>query len=146
MCICFPFEIKWKLTREYFYCLWDSSRGHSGILIINMKCRYMYICQPSSMNVNGIRVIKVQMRTLCTQLLGTCFKNSSRDVAYVAKTQTLKIAAVVRKCFIKHMCFIVLYFHSHALFSLDIAKKCFFVLYFFKNVFYKLFKWVEFLF
>ena len=33
-----------------------------------------------------------------------------------------------------------------ALLSLDIAKKCFFVLYFLKNVFYKLFKWVEFLF
>ena len=61
------------------------------MLIINMKCRHMYICQPSSMNVNDIRVIKVQMRTLCTQLLGTCFKNSRRDVAHVAKTQTLKI-------------------------------------------------------
>ena len=55
---------------------------------------------------------------------------------------------VVPKCFIKHMCFIVLYFHSHAVFSLEIAKKCFFVLYFLKNVLYfcKLFKWVEFLF
>ena len=42
----------------------------------------------------------------------------------------------------------VLYFHSHAFFSLEIAKKCFFVLYFLKNVLYfcKLFKWVEFLF
>ena len=55
---------------------------------------------------------------------------------------------VVPKCFIKHMCFIVLYFHGHAFFSLEIAKKCFFVLYFLKNVLYfcKLFKWVEFLF
>ena len=46
------------------------------------------------------------------------------------------------------MCFIVLYFHGHAFFSLEIAKKCFFVLYFLKNVLYfcKLFKWVEFLF
>ena len=44
--------------------------------------------------------------------------------------------------------FFVLYFHGHALFSLEIAKKCFFVLYFLKNVLYfcKLFKWVEFLF
>ena len=60
----------------------------------------------------------------------------------------LNYPAVVRKCFIKHMCFIVLYFHSHAFFSLEIAKKCFFVLYFLKNVLYfcKLFKWVEFLF
>ena len=58
------------------------------------------------------------------------------------------MAVVVRKCFIKHMCFIVLYFHSHAFYSLDIAKKCFFVLYFLKNVLYfcELFKWVEFLF
>ena len=46
------------------------------------------------------------------------------------------LAVVVRKCFIKHMCFIVLYFHSHAFFSLDIAKKRFFVLYFLKNVLY----------
>ena len=46
------------------------------------------------------------------------------------------------------MCFIVLYFRGHAFFSLEIAKKCFFVLYFLKNVlyFFKLFKWVEFLF
>ena len=46
------------------------------------------------------------------------------------------------------MCFIVLYFYGHALFSLEIAKKCFFVLYFLKNVLYfcKLFKGVEFLF
>ena len=60
----------------------------------------------------------------------------------------LFIAVVVPKCFIKHMCFIVLYFHGHAVFSLEIAKKCFFVLYFLKNVLYfcKLFKWVEFLF
>ena len=57
-------------------------------------------------------------------------------------------AVVVPKCFIKHMCFIVLYFHGHAFFSLEIAKKCFFVLYFLKNVlfFCKLFKWVEYLF
>ena len=48
---------------------------------------------------------------------------------------------VVPKCFIKHMCFIVLYFHGHAFFSLEIAKKCFFVLYF-----CKLFKWLEYLF
>ena len=55
---------------------------------------------------------------------------------------------VVPKCFIKHMCFIVLYFHGHAFFSLEIAKKCFFVLYFLKNVLYfcKLFKSVEYLF
>ena len=62
---------------------------------------------------------------------------------------------VVPKCFIKYMCFIVLYFHGHAFFSLEIAKKCFFVLYFLKNVLYflknvlyfcKLFKWMEFLF
>ena len=55
---------------------------------------------------------------------------------------------VVPKCFIKHMCFIVLYFHSHAFFSQEIAKMCFFVLYFLKNVLYfcELFKWVEFLF
>ena len=54
----------------------------------------------------------------------------------------------VPKCFIKHMCFIVLYFHGHAFFSLEIAKMCFFVLYFLKNVLYfcELFKWVEFLF
>ena len=60
----------------------------------------------------------------------------------------LTTAVVVPKCFIKHMCFIVLYFHGHAFFSLEIAKKCFFVLYFLKNVLYfcKLFKWVEYLF
>ena len=60
----------------------------------------------------------------------------------------LNKAVVVPKCFIKHMCFIVLYFHSHAFFSLEIAKKCFFVLYFLKNVLYfcKLFKWMEYLF
>ena len=54
------------------------------------------------------------------------------------------MSMVVLKCFIKHMCFIVLYFDSHAFFSLEIAKKCFFVLYFLKNVLYfcKLFKWV----
>ena len=40
------------------------------------------------------------------------------------------LAVVVRKCFIKHMCFIVLYFHSHAFFSLDIAKKLFRALFF----------------
>ena len=58
------------------------------------------------------------------------------------------VYVVVPKCFIKHICFIVLYFHGHAVFSLEIAKKCFFVLYFLKNVLYfcKLFKWVEFLF
>ena len=58
------------------------------------------------------------------------------------------VSVVVPKCFIKHMCFIVLYFHGHAFFSLEIAKKCFFVLYFLKNVLYfcKLFKWMEFLF
>ena len=58
------------------------------------------------------------------------------------------ISVVVPKCFIKHMCFIVLYFHGHAFFSQEIAKKCFFVLYFLKNVLYfcKLFKWVEYLF
>ena len=28
----------------------------------------------------------------------------------------------------------VLYFHGHAFFALEIAKKCFFVLYFLKNV------------
>ena len=52
---------------------------------------------------------------------------------------------VVPKCFIKHMCFIVLYFHGHAFFSLEIAKKCFFVLYFLKNVLYfcTFFKWVN---
>ena len=57
----------------------------------------------------------------------------------------LFITVVVPKCFIKHMCFIVLYFHGHAFFSLEIAKKCFFVLYFLKNVLYfcKLFKWVN---
>ena len=62
--------------------------------------------------------------------------------------QTVNITVVVPKCFIKHMCFIVLYFHGHAFFSLEIAKKCFFVLYFLKNVLYfcKLFKWVEYLF
>ena len=55
---------------------------------------------------------------------------------------------VVPKCFIKHVCFIVLYFHGHAFFSLEIAKMCFFVLYFLKNVLYfcEFFKWVEFLF
>ena len=55
---------------------------------------------------------------------------------------------VQRKCFIKHMCFIVLYFHSHAFYLLNIAKKwcVFFVLYFLKNVLYfcKLFKWWNF--
>ena len=58
------------------------------------------------------------------------------------------LTVVVPKSFIKHMCFIVLYFHGHAFFSLEIAKKCFFVLYFLKNVLYfcKLFKWVEYLF
>ena len=39
-------------------------------------------------------------------------------------------SVLVRKCFIKHMCFIVLYFHSHAFFLLEIVKKCFIVLYF----------------
>ena len=60
----------------------------------------------------------------------------------------LMITVVVPKCFIKHMCFIVLYFHGHAFFPLEIPKKCFFVLYFLKNVLYfcKLFKWVEYLF
>ena len=55
---------------------------------------------------------------------------------------------VVPKCFIKHICFIVLYFDGHAFFPLEIAKKYFFVLYFLKNMLYfcKLFKWVEFLF
>ena len=69
---------------------------------------------------------------------------------FVADTidSVLFITVVVPKCFIKQMCFIVLYFHSHAFFSLEIAKKCFFVLYFLKNVLYfcKLFKWVEYLF
>ena len=59
--------------------------------------------------------------------------------------RNLVITVVVPKCFIKHMCFIVLYFHGHAFFSLEIASKCFFVLYFLKNVlyFFKLFKWVN---
>ena len=63
-------------------------------------------------------------------------------------TSTTVITVVVPKCFIKHMCFIVLYFHGHAFFSPEITKRCFFVLYFLKNVLYfcKLFKWVEFLF
>ena len=58
-------------------------------------------------------------------------------------------SVVVPKCFIKHMCFIVLYFHGHAFFfSGKLLKMCFFVLYFLKNVLYfcELFKWVEFLF
>ena len=45
------------------------------------------------------------------------------------------LSVVVPKCFIKHMCFIVLYFHGHAFFSLEVAKKCFFVLYFWKMCF-----------
>ena len=42
-------------------------------------------------------------------------------------------AVVVPKCFIKHMCFIVLYFHGHAFFSLEIVKMWFFMLYFLKK-------------
>ena len=59
------------------------------------------------------------------------------------------MAVVVPKCFIKHMCFIVLYFDGHAFFSLEIAKKYFILCFIFlKNVLYfcKLLKWVEFLF
>ena len=46
------------------------------------------------------------------------------------------ISVLILKCFIKHMCFIVLYFHGHVFFLLEIVKKCFIVLYFWKNVLY----------
>ena len=36
------------------------------------------------------------------------------------------VPGVVRKCFIKHKCFIVLYFHGHDFFLLEIALLCFF--------------------
>ena len=49
---------------------------------------------------------------------------------------SIGIPVLVLKCFIKHMCFIVLYFHGHAFFLLEIVKKCFIVLYFWKNVLY----------
>ena len=39
------------------------------------------------------------------------------------KLGSWQYSVVVPKCFIKHMCFIVLYFHGHAFFSLEIAKK-----------------------
>ena len=46
------------------------------------------------------------------------------------------LTVVVPKCFIKHMCFIVLYFHGHALFSLKIAKKVLFCALFFEKCAY----------
>ena len=46
----------------------------------------------------------------------------------------VQVAVVVPKCFIKHMCFIVLYFHGHAFFSLEIVKKCFFCALFFWKI------------
>ena len=48
----------------------------------------------------------------------------------------LTTTVLVRKCFIKHMCFI---FTVMLFFLLKIAKKCFIVLCFWKNVL----KWVE---
>ena len=55
---------------------------------------------------------------------------------------------VVPKCFIKHMCFIVLYFHGHAFFPRKLLKSAFLCFIFLKNVLYfcKLLKRVEFLF
>ena len=78
----------------------------------------------------------------------TCIANNSvNDKTQLSFTKKKSITVVVPKCFIKHVCFIVLYFDGHAFFSLENAKKCFFVLYFWKNVLYfKLCKWMEFLF
>ena len=86
------------------------------------------VAQPIS-----IQPLQTQQKPCVTQARHNAEKHSS---------------VVVPKRFIKHMCFIVFYFHGHAFFSLEIAKKCFFVLYFLKNVLYfcKLFKWVEYLF
>ena len=50
-----------------------------------------------------------------------------------SKRESEKFTVVVPKCFIKHMCFIVLYFHGHAFFSLGIAKKVLFCALFFEK-------------
>ena len=47
--------------------------------------------------------------------------------------EVFTFSVVVPKCFIKHICFIVLYFHGHAFFSLEIAKMCFFCALFFEK-------------
>ena len=39
--------------------------------------------------------------------------------------KTVNEAVVVSKCFIKHMCFIVLYFHGHAFFLWKLLKSAF---------------------
>ena len=64
------------------------------------------------------------------------------------RTKLFLIAVVVPKCFIKHMCFIVLYFHGHAFFLWKLLRSDFLCFIFLKNVLYfcKLFKWVEYLF
>ena len=53
--------------------------------------------------------------------LGFGYKGESPD-----KNRQVAFAGVVRKCFIKHKCFIVLYFHGHDFFLLEIALLCFF--------------------
>ena len=85
--------------------------------------------------------------TITHDALDLTYRLPSRHLVTITG-DLFKLAVVVPKCFIKHMCLIVLYFHGHAFFSLEIAKKCFFVLYFLKNVLYfcKLFKWMEYLF
>ena len=78
-------------------------------------------------------------------MLQNIFTDRKSPISGAEVCNFLLNTVVVRKCFIKHMCFIVLYFQGHAFFSLEIPKKCFFVLYFLKNVLYfcKLFKFME---
>ena len=52
-----------------------------------------------------------------------------------AQTQGVYIAVVVPKCFIKHMCFIVLYFHGHAFFLWKLLKSAFLCFIFWKMYF-----------
>ena len=68
-----------------------------------------------------------------------------KDVEAVINSQACYMFPVlVRKCFIKHMCFIVLYFHGHAFFCWKLSKSallcfilgkmCFIFGFLFKNI------------
>ena len=100
---------------------------------LNARCQNLY----TSLNIQHLQKTEsVRFGKIAAHLEKLV---SSRPISFTV------FAVVVPKCFIKHMCFIVLYFHGHAFFSQEIAKKCFFVLYFLKNVLYfcKFIKWVN---
>ena len=75
-------------------------------------------------------------------MLSLCMFHSNLNVLCIIYNQKVETglvnfdyfcSVVVRKSFIKHMCFIVLYFHCHTFFSLQIAQKVVYCALFFEK-------------